>query len=80
MDFSASDVAWIWDTCIGVLYLGNVCFEAGEGGEGSRVLESSTNSLNMAAFHLKVLYVHAHQCGHFLDLVDGSKLRFITIL
>lgn len=52
LDFSEADIAWILETCAGILHLSNITFS--EEGEGSKLDRSCWGSLQAAAQYLKV--------------------------
>ena len=52
LGFSESDTQWVFETCAGILHLGNITFSGK--GEGSMVSGGSHSALSTAATFLKV--------------------------
>lgn len=78
LDFSADDVNWVFETCAGILHLGNVKFNSCHDGEGSEVdMRSSRDALQAACrfFRLPEKELGDALCAHSIEV--RGELNYI---
>lgn len=71
LDFSDEDVNWVFETCAGILHLGNVKFNSCHDGEGSAVdVASSREALQTASrfFGLSEKELGDSLCAHSIEI------------